>query len=137
MTMKHLGCTAAVLAGTLTLAPAEAHHSYAAFDQCTPITLEGEIDSVEWANPHIRILLRTSESGSYSIAWFSLIQMRAALEPEALKSGDRVIVSGSAMRDLSKKILSLVTEIRRPSDGWTWERTRQRPASCAPTTAAN
>jgi hypothetical protein len=125
---------ASVVAMTLPLAPARAHHSYAAFDRCTPVTLEGEIDSVEWVNPHIRIRLRTADVPSYFVEWFSLAQLqRVGLAADALKPGDRVVVTGNAMRDPSMKVLSLLTEIRRPSDGWSWGREfpREVPAGCA------
>lgn len=126
-------CTAAI-AATLALGQARAHHSYAAFDRCTPLSLEGEIDSVEWVNPHIRIHLRTKDVPSYFVEWFSLIQLeQAGLKAETLKSGDRILVTGNPLRDESKKVLSLLTEIRRPSDGWTWMRTApsQPPTDCA------
>jgi hypothetical protein len=130
----HIGlCTVAALAATFALSQAQAHHSYAAFDQCTPLSLEGEIDSVEWVNPHIRIHLRTKDVPSYFVEWFSLIQLeRAGLKADTLKPGDRVVVTGNPLRDESKKVLSLLTEIRRPSDGWTWMRTtpRDRPLDC-------
>lgn len=124
--------TAAMVA-TLGQGQALAHHSYAAFDRCTPLSLEGEVQSIEWVNPHIRIQLRTADVPSYLVEWFSLIQLEnAGLAVEALKSGDRIVVTGNPLRDQSKKLLSLVTEIRRPSDGWSWVRTtpRQEPVDC-------
>jgi hypothetical protein len=126
-------CTAAALAAALTLGRAQAHHSYAAFDRCTPLSLEGEVLSVEWVNPHIRIHLRTADVSSYFVEWFSLEQLtRAGLAAEALKAGDRIVVTGNPLRDTSKQVLSLLTEIRRPSDGWTWLRATplQLPAGC-------
>ena len=124
----------AVVAATFALGHAQAHHSYAAFDQCTPVTLEGVIDSVEWVNPHIRIHLRTEDVASYFVEWFSLPQLQqSGIAPDTLKSGDQVVVTGNPMRDPNTKVLSLLTEIRRPSDGWSWARTRprQRPEDCA------
>jgi hypothetical protein len=131
---KTLGVSALV-AATLTLGQAQAHHSYAAFDRCTPVTLEGEINGVEWVNPHIRIHLRTKDVDSYFVEWFSLNQLQqAGIAAETLHPGDRVIVTGNAMRDPSKKVLSLLTEVRRPSDGWSWTReARPVPADCAAT----
>src|SRR6185295_4576644 len=41
---------------------AEAHHSYAAFDRCAPYTIEGEIDAVEWVNPHILMSVKTADT---------------------------------------------------------------------------
>jgi hypothetical protein len=118
--------------------PAPAHHSYAAFDRCRPVTLEGEIDNVEWVNPHIRVHLQISDAGAYFVEWFSLIQLQqAGIEAGTLKPGDRIVVSGSPMRDPSMKVLSLLTDIRRPSDGWRWQRAWQDQAVCPPSVAAD
>jgi hypothetical protein len=35
------------------------------------------------------------------------------------------------MRDPNLKVLSLLSEIRRPSDGWRWARERPVPENCA------
>jgi hypothetical protein len=37
-----------------------------------------------------------------------------------LKVGDYVIAKGSPMKDREIKRISLMTELRRPSDGWVW-----------------
>jgi hypothetical protein len=108
---------------------APAHHSYAQFDRCHPVALEGDIENVEWANPHIVINLMTVDAASYRVEWFNLQQLQhAGLATETLKTGDHVIITGSATRDPARKLLSLVTEIRRPSDGWSWTRP-PRPAA--------
>ena len=124
---------AVAIVTVIAAAQTQAHHSYAAFDRCTAIALEGEIASVEWVNPHIRIRLRTQEVASYFVEWFSLAQLEhAGIATETLKPGDRVVVTGNPMRDPSSKVLSLLTEIRRPTDGWSWiGAARERPASCA------
>jgi hypothetical protein len=128
-----VSCAVFALGMTVALAPVQAHHSYAAFDRCKPVTLAGEIRGVEWVNPHIRIHLRTTAVGDYSVEWFSLLQLQqAAIAPDTLKPGDHVVVSGNAMRDPSMKVLSLLTEIRRPSDGWQWALGRERPVTCTP-----
>ena len=41
------------------------------FDRCKPTTLEGEINSVEWANPHIVIYVRTVDVDNYRVEWSS------------------------------------------------------------------
>ena len=123
-----------IVAATFALGHAQAHHSYAAFDRCTLVALEGEIESVEWVNPHIRIHLRTKDVNSYFVEWFSLPQLQqAAIAPETLKSGDHIVVTGNPMRDPNTKVLSLLTEIHRRSDGWSWTRTtpQQLPKDCA------
>jgi hypothetical protein len=126
-----VSCAAFVLGLTVALAPAQAHHSYAAFDLCQSVTLMGEIRGVEWVNPHIRIRLRTADVDDYFVEWFSLPQLeQAGIAPNTLQTGDHIVVSGNPMRDPSKKVLSLLTEIRRPSDDWRWALERERPASC-------
>lgn len=108
-----------------------AHHSYAAFDACKHIALEGEISKVEWANPHIVIDLRAKDVGDYRIEWFALGQLaQAQIATGALQTGDHVIITGAPMRDPDLKVLSLLSEIRRPSDGWRWARVRLRPQAC-------
>jgi Family of unknown function (DUF6152) len=122
---------AAILAGSVLL-PAHAHHSYGMFDACKATVLEGEINSVQWANPHIVISLRTQDVDDYRIEWYNLVQLeRERIATETLKAGDHVKITGHAMRDPNLKVLSLLSEIQGPN-GWTWTRPRQLPASCAP-----
>jgi hypothetical protein len=124
-----IGLTAGVACAALL--PANAHHSYGMFDQCKATTLEGEINSVEWVNPHIVIYLRTQDVDNYRIEWYSLGQLqRNGIAAETLKAGDHVTITGHAMRDPSLKVLSLLSDIRGP-DGWEWTRPRQLPPSCA------
>ena len=113
--------------------PVHAHHSYALFDRCTSVTLDGQIENVEWANPHIVINLKMNDGQTYRVEWFSLQQFEnAQLAPRVLKAGDRVVITGAAMRDPATKVMSLLTEISRASDGWNWTRApRATPPECA------
>jgi uncharacterized protein DUF6152 len=100
-----------------------AHHSYAEYDRNKAVTLEGAISKVLWANPHVLITLHTENQGDYSIEWGAVSQLtRQGMNVAALKSGDRVVVTGSVNRNPEKHILTLVREIRRPADGWLWTR---------------
>ena len=118
--------TVAAIAACFCMSQAYAHHSYAQFDHCQPVTLEGEVNYVEWINPHIVISLRTNDVPSYRVEWMALLQLeRAGIAVETLKAGDHVVITGRAWRDPALKLLSLLSEVRRPSDGWTW--TRERP----------
>ena len=131
MTITRALQLAATAAATFAFGQASAHHSYAAFDVCKPVALDGEVTSVQWVNPHIVIDLKTHDVASYRIEWMSLIQLERAGLAEPLKAGDRVIITGSAMRDPELKVLSLIAEIRRPSDGWSWQRSRPAPPNCS------
>jgi len=120
---------AAMIALASLSAPAHAHHNYALYDRCNSVSLEGEIANIEWTNPHVLIDLRTGDA-TYRIEWAALPQLaQAHVSTDALKVGDHVVIIGSVMRDPERKVMSLVSEIRRPSDGWSYA--RQRP-SCAP-----
>lgn len=113
---------AACVAAAVLTAAAQAHHSYAAFDRCTSHTIEGEIEAVDWINPHITMSVKTAET-TYRIEWFGVQQLsRFGVEAGVLKPGDHVSMTGSMNRDLKVKMLALLTHISRPSDGWTWSR---------------
>ena len=100
----------------------EAHHSYAAFDREHPVSVEGDIERVVFANPHVVISLRT-DSTTYSVEWGNLNQMlRWSVTKDTLKAGDHVVVTAAPTHDPNDLRLSVVTGIRRPSDGWHWTR---------------
>jgi hypothetical protein len=113
-------------------APAAAHHSYAAYDRCQTVTIEGRIESVTWTNPHTLLAIRSGTSSPYRIEWFPLQQLqRAGVSVGVLKVGDVIVVTGSRKRDSETNVLSLLTEIRRPQDGWEWSRTATgMPSPC-------
>src|SRR5262245_33952044 len=75
--------------------PATAHHSNPAyFDMSNAITLEGEIERVEWINPHILLYLRTTNEKGEHQTWIlqgaSLNSREIASMKERLRSGTRV-----------------------------------------------
>ena len=99
-----------------------AHHSYAAYDRDHPVSIEGEISQVLYANPHVLLTVRTNDA-EYTIEWLSLYQVsRWIVAKGKLGVGDHIILTGCALRDKTEHKISLVSDIRRPSDGWTWSR---------------
>jgi hypothetical protein len=124
--------------------PASAHHSHPSFyDSCTTLTIEGEVDSVQWKNPHVLIDLTTNDGKPYRAEWTSAgILDRTSVQPP--NAGDHVVVRGNPMRDVAsirakfpsltlttptKPVVDLI-EIRRASDGWSWARTEPRSQDC-------
>jgi hypothetical protein len=106
----------------LTATVASAHHSYAAYDRDHPVSVEGEISQVLYANPHVILTVRTTDA-EYTVEWLSLYQVsRWILAKGKLAVGDHIVLTGCALRDRTERRISLVTDIRRPSDGWTWSR---------------
>ncbi len=116
---------AALAALTLTTA-ASAHHGYSEYDRCEFATVEGEILRLEWGNPHVLISLKTAET-TYRVEWATVDQLRRAnVEDGALKAGDRVMIIGSKNRNPGIDIITLLTSVSRPSDGWSWSRPRNQ-----------
>jgi hypothetical protein len=110
------------LAASLTATVASAHHSYAAYDRDHPVSIEGEISQVLYANPHVILTVRTTDA-EYTVEWLSLYQVsRWIVAKGKLAVGDHIVLTGCALRDRTERRISLVTDIRRPSDGWTWSR---------------
>ena len=118
---RTLGFMLAVLA--LAGTSLSAHHSYAAFDRDHPVSIEGEISRVLYANPHVVMTVKAAD-GEYTVEWLSFSQLARTPETRAtsLNVGDHVIVTARATRDRTEHRLSLVTDIRRPADGWSWSR---------------
>jgi Family of unknown function (DUF6152) len=111
-----------LVAMCLTATTVSAHHSYAAYDRDHPVSIEGDISQVLYANPHVILTVRTNDA-EYTVEWLSLYQVsRWIVAKGRLAVGDRIVLTGRALRDRTEHRISLVTDIRRPSDGWTWSR---------------
>ena len=118
---------AAILGSTIFTAAASAHHSYGAYFENQTVSIEGTVDSIHFANPHVTFNLRTDAGEVYAAEWQNLIQLRHGnVGPTTLKAGDRVIVVASPPRDPSSRKITLLREIRRPADGWLWRRTTRQ-----------
>ena len=117
----------ATVAVVLTAGAAYGHHSYGAYFEDQTITVEGTIENIRFANPHVVLTLRTDEPQVYRLEWQNLIQLRHGnVGPDTLKAGDHIVLSGSPPRDPSSHTITLIREIRRPSDGWLWRRTTRQ-----------
>jgi len=105
---------------------ATAHHSNARFDRCHLFTLAGEIERMTWHNPHAELAFRGSEGTAYTIVWLNLQQLkRDGVEPGDLRVGDRIEITGAKQPEDTLHVITLLTAIRRPSDGWRWSRPPQ------------
>jgi hypothetical protein len=83
------------------VSPAEAHHSFAKFDQQRSIELEGEITEVRWQNPHIQFTLAATGSGGAEDEIWRLetaspgILRRTGITDGNVRVGDIVRVAGN------------------------------------------
>jgi hypothetical protein len=111
-----------MLVSLLAVGSTMAHHGYGEYDRSQLVALEGTLMRVQWVNPHVLLTLQTESQGEYTVEWGSVVQLvRQGVKPVPLRAGDHLIITGSVNKNPEKKILTLLTEISRPADGWRWE----------------
>jgi hypothetical protein len=95
-----------------------AHHSFAEFDFAVTTELDGEIGSVFWRNPHVRLTLRTRDAEGSEQLWELEAQDvnslgRRGLGADTIKAGDHVKVAGNPSRRTAHSLF--VTNVLLPS----------------------
>ena len=128
MQQRAIAPVAATLALIALAAPgmAGAHHSIARFDRCHLFTVAGEVTGVTWHNPHVEFAIHSVDGMTYEVLWLNLQQLkRDGVEPGALRVGDRVEITGAKQPEDNLRIITLLTGIWRPLDGWRWSRPPQ------------
>jgi len=89
--------------------PAAAHHEISAkFDAAKPTTLSGQVTRVDWANPHVHVLMNVT-AGGRTVNWAVELESRMDLERSgwnmnSLKPGESVTVQGIRARDGSPQV---------------------------------
>ena len=107
--------------------PATAHHAFSAYyfeDQS--VTLEGVVQSFQYANPHTILIFTARDAQgrpqTYTAEWSSPRRLASAgVKKETVKPGDVVVVTGSPGRVAAENKLHL-KGIHRPADRWQWGR---------------
>ena len=104
-----------------------AHHSYAGFHDPKELTvsIEGTLEDLLYANPHVVMKIRASDSTVYAVTWQSSmwVKRQAGVLKDTFKIGDRLVVIGAPSRDPESREVTLVREVRRPRDQWSWRST--------------
>jgi hypothetical protein len=106
MKLGMLGLFTGVL---LAVAPAMAHHSFAAeYDAKKTITLKGIVTKVEWLNPHVYIFVDVTDAKGDIVNWAVEIGPpnilgRTGWNRNTMKVGDEVSVEGFLARDGNKQ----------------------------------
>jgi hypothetical protein len=136
---------APLIIGVLMLAggSARAHHGYANFFMDRSVAIEGDLQAVRWANPHVVLEIRAADSTIYRALFHqsaSYFEQRerffssgtaAADDPrnnyyplnrQSLKVGDHVVIIASPPRDPASHEVVSIKEVRRPRDAWIWKR---------------
>jgi len=93
----------------LAVAPAVAHHSFAAeYDSKKPVTLKGIVTKVDWMNPHVYFYLDVKDDSGNITNWAlemgppTLLQ-KSGWNRNTMKVGDEVIVEGLLAKDGAKQ----------------------------------
>ena len=120
---------------------AYAHHSHGLFyDQCKKLTIEGRVQSAQWKNPHVLIVVEMDDGTTYTVELTSMqiLTSRGLAGPAqaALTAGARVVVIGNPLRDpaqirasfpdykdISNMNMVDVIQIRRSDDSWSYAQT--------------
>ena len=113
-----------------TTAPVSAHHSYGAYDQTRYVTIEGQLERVVFANPHVVLFVNTTDNQTFEAEWASINQLaKGGVTATSLKVGDRVVITGRPLQNAAEAKMSLLSEVRHVNDGWTWKRNAPPPTA--------
>ena len=105
-----------------------AHHSFAAtYLENQTVTIEGELVQFVLRNPHSFVHVEApDENGQmqrWAVEWAATAQLKeSGVDYDALKPGDRVIVTGNPGRNPADHRLRMQS-VERPRDGWKWSGT--------------
>ena len=108
--MKIRSVAVAALAAGLMLTtgvlPADAHHSFAMFDQEKTTQLTGDLKDVSWTNPHIAVIVVVLGEGGQAAEWHfeagpPAFMLRAGLKRDDLagRIGSKVTVTFHPLKD--------------------------------------
>jgi hypothetical protein len=105
-----------------------AHHSYGMFYATDHrMTLKGQVAKVSFVNPHVMLTIETKNSGTWQAEWTSPDNLtRQGVLKDTVQTGDFLEIEGSPARNPESRVVSALTEIRRPADRWRWVRPDNR-----------
>ena len=109
----------------LGFASATSAHHPPQMEHCFSFTFTGQIERVEWRNPHVVLLIQAEDGESHQLTWLNPQQLGwAGIERDTIRSGDHVTVTVGT-RENSMVQPMLLAAITRTSGGWEWSQTPQ------------
>ena len=81
-----------------------AHHSFAMFDNSTTVKLTGEVENMEWINPHVWLHIKAPDESGNELVWsFEAGSPRqlgqSGWTPQSVHAGDRIEVGFHPLKD--------------------------------------
>jgi hypothetical protein len=106
--MKYGSLGLAVFGVVLAVAPAMAHHSFAAeYDSKKPVTLKGTVTKVDWMNPHVYFYIDVETDGKITNWGMEMgppnMLERSGWTRNTIQVGTEVVVDGTLAKDGSKQ----------------------------------
>ena len=127
MNRRFCGSSISALALLGLASAADAHHP-PRFDRCKLYTIEGNVERVDWGNPHVKLSIKTEDGATYDLLWRSIQQLTlAGVQKDAVRVGDHLVVTGSKQSDDAEHVSLLLTELHKAHDGVQWS---QPPQGC-------
>jgi hypothetical protein len=111
-----------VLAGSRVV---DAHHRLGElYIENREVTIAGRLTEVVYREPHSFVLVESRNAQNQAERWIiegpgAGAWRRAGVDPEVLKVGDRVTVTGHPGRVPAERRMLLMAIVR-PQDGWRW-----------------
>ena len=123
-------CVLVVVAGLAIPLVGSAHHSISAvYDSSKRVTIEAVVSQFHFVNPHPYVNVDVNDARATE-SWHLELDNRGELAAvgmtaETLRSGDRVVVTGSQSRTQPRSLY--VRKLVRPSDGFEYEQVGASP----------
>lgn len=100
-----------------------AHHGYSTFfdPKDRTVAVEGDLENLLYANPHVVMKIRADDA-VYTVTWQAAtwVERNAGVMKSTFQVGDHLIIIGAPSRDPASHEVTMVREVRRPRDRWTW-----------------
>jgi len=122
--IRKLSSFLALALGLSFVTAADAHHP-PHMEHCFSFTFTGQIERVEWRNPHVTLFIQTEDGESHELTWLNPQQLGwAGIESDTISPGEHVTVTVGTREDSLAQPM-LLAAITRTSDGWEWSQTPQ------------
>ena len=101
---RFLILAASALALSFGVAPAQAHHSMAMFDQSKTVSLKGTVKQFQWTNPHCYIQMMVKDAAGKDVEWSLEMGANVYLynlgwRPSTVQPGDTLTVAVIPLRN--------------------------------------